>query len=47
VRLLGLGDHVLHGEPHASGLVVGFGALPEPSARRAARAVARAVAAAG
>lgn len=46
VRLFGLAEHVLHGEPLAPGLVVGFGALPEPSARSAARAVRRAIAAA-
>lgn len=44
VRLFGLAEHVLHGEPLPPGLVVGFGALPEPSAPTAARAVRRAVA---
>lgn len=43
-RLFGLAEHVLHGEPLPPGLVVGFGALPEPSAAAAARAVRRAVA---
>lgn len=44
VRLFGLAEHVLHGEPLPPGLVVGFGALPEPSAPAAARAVRNAVA---
>jgi len=44
VRLFGLAEHVLHGEPLSPGLVVGFGALPEPSAPAAARAIGRAVA---
>jgi len=44
VRLFGLAEHVLHGEPLPPGLVVGFGALPEPSAPAAARALRRAVA---
>lgn len=44
VRLFGLAEHVLHGEPLPPGLVVGFGALPEPSAPAAARAIGRAVA---
>lgn len=43
VRLFGLGEHVLHGEALPPGLVVGFGAVPEPAAREAARAVRRAV----
>lgn len=47
VRLFGMADHVLHGEPLPPALVVGFGALPEPSARSAARSVRRAVEAAG
>lgn len=46
VRLFGLGEHVLEGTRPAPALVVGFGALPEPSAPAAARAIARAIAAA-
>jgi GntR family transcriptional regulator/MocR family aminotransferase len=44
VLLFGLAGHVLHGEPLPPGLVIGFGALPEPSAGAAARAVRRALA---
>lgn len=43
VRLFGMSDHVLHGDPLPPGLVVGFGALPEPAAARAARSVRRAI----
>jgi len=46
VRLFGLGEHVLHGPPLPPGLVAGYGALPEPSARRAAGALRRAISAA-
>jgi len=44
VRLFGLAEHVLQGESLPPGLVIGFGALPEPSAPAAARAVRRAAA---
>jgi GntR family transcriptional regulator/MocR family aminotransferase len=45
VRLSGLGEHVLHGPPLPPGLLAGYGALPEPSARRAASAIRRAISA--
>lgn len=41
VRLFGMADHVLHGPPPPPALVVGFGALPEPSAPSAARSLRR------
>jgi len=46
VRLAGLGEHVLHGPPLAPAILAGYGALPVPSARRAASAIRRAISAA-
>jgi GntR family transcriptional regulator/MocR family aminotransferase len=46
VRLSGLGEHVLHGPPLLPALLAGYGALPDPSARRAAAAIRRAISAA-
>jgi GntR family transcriptional regulator/MocR family aminotransferase len=46
VKLFGLAEHVLDGPPLPPSLVVGYGALPEPSVRRAASVLRQAVAAA-